>query len=314
VKKWLKNILGLAILAFLLLYLFRHWDELKSLELGPVRIVLMYGLWFVTTFVAAVVVQLLLRSLKTETRFWDMFWLGNAALLLNYAPMKFGTLFRAAYLKRHYNLPYSHFATFFMYIMFLMTAAASAISLAVLVTLYGLSGYESRILAAVFLFAVAGSLVFLFVRLPLPGGKSRFSKGLRNFLAGRGEISRDRNNVLLATVLLAVNFLFEAARIGIIYYSMGERIHPLGYLILGAMGYVVFFIGLTPGALGIREAVLGFSAVVLGVSYKVGLQAALIDRLVTFSYAFLVGGGSALYLWRKSPADFKEVEETTLVQ
>ena len=95
---------------------------------------------------------------------------------------------------------------------------------------------------------------------------------------------------------------------------MGERIHPLGYLILGAMGYVVLFIGLTPGALGIREAVLGFSAVVFGISYKVGLQAALIDRLVTFTYAFLIGGGSALYLWRKSPADFKEVEETTLAQ
>jgi len=35
---------------------------------------------------------------------------------------------------------------------------------------------------------------------------------------------------------------------------------------------------------------------------------------VTFTYAFLIGGGSALYLWRKSPADFKEVEETTLAQ
>ena len=68
------------------------------------------------------------------------------------------------------------------------------------------------------------------------------------------------------------------------------------------------FLSLTQGSLGIREAVLGAGAVVLGVPLEVGVLAAMIDRAVAISYSFVIGGGCSLWLWRKSPMDFKKVK------
>ncbi len=305
--KWLKNILALIILGFLLWYLARHWEELKAmLKLSPGRLFVMYCLWFLLSLTSARVVQCLLNALKTKTGFWDMVRLHNATILLNYAPMKFGTLFRANYLKRHYGLSYAHFATFFLYITFLMTAMAAIIGLAVLLVVYGLGGYENKVLALVFVITIIGSLLFLFIPLPVPAGEGRLSATLRNFLTGRRRVSKERKTILIAVAYLVVNFFLAAVRLWIIYNSMGKSIHVGGYLILGALSFVVLFIALTPGSLGIRELVLGFGAVVLGIPLEVGILAAMIDRAIIISYVFVAGGICTIWLWRKSPADFKE--------
>ena len=195
---------------------------------------------------------------------------------------------------------------------FLMTATAAAVGLTVLVTVYGLVQYESKILAGVFVTTIIGSLFFLFMPLPQPKGQGQLSTTLRSFLSGRSQISKERKTVFAAAELLAVNFLLAALRLGIIYHGIGKNIHPAGYLVLGALGFVTLFIGLTPGSLGIRELVLGFGAVVLGIPLEVGILAAMVDRAVSVSYVFVAGGGCALWLWRKSPTDFRQQQSNTL--
>jgi len=312
VRRWLKNIIGLIILGFLLWYLAGHWEQLKALlKLSPERLFVMYCLWFLLSLTSARVVQCLLNALKTKTGFWDMVRLHNATILLNYAPMKFGTLFRANYLKRHYGLSYAHFATFFLYTMFLMTSTAAIIGLAVLLTIYGLGGYENKVLALVFAITIIVSLLFLFVPLPIPGGQGRLRTALRNFLSGRSQVSKERKTILIAVAYLVVNFFLAAVRLWIIYNSMGKSIHVGGYFILGALDFVVLFIALTPGSLGIRELVLGFGAVVLGMPFEVGILAAMIDRAIIISYAFVAGGICTVWLWHKSPTDFKEQQNNS---
>jgi len=310
--KWFKNVLSLIILAFLLWYLAKHWEQLKALlRLSPKQLSMMYCLYFLNVLSSARAVQCLLNALKTKTGFWDMVKLHHASLLLNYAPMKFGTVFRANYLKRHYGLPYTHFASFFLYITFLMTATAAIIGLTVLLPIYGLSRYENKILAVVLALTIIGSLLFLFVPLPIPTGQGRLSATLRNFLSGRTQVSKERKMIFTVAAFYCINFLLVAARLWIIYSSMGKNIHAGGYLMLGALGFVVIFIGLTPGSLGIRELVLGFGAVVVGMPLEVGILAAMIDRAVTISYLFIVGGICTVWLWHKSPTDFKEQQSNS---
>lgn len=305
--KWFKNILGLVILALLLWYLAKHWEQLKVLfRLSPKQLFVMYCLWFLIALSGARSVQCLLSALKIKTGFWDMVRLHHASLLLNYAPMKFGTVFRANYLKRHYGLAYAHFVTFFLYITFLITAIAAVIGLTVLLVIYGLGERENKILAGVFAIAIISSLLFLFVPLPIPTGQGWLSTTLRNFLSGRSQISKEKKTILKVAALLSVNFLLDAVRLWIIYSSMGKNIHVGGYLILGTIGFVVLFIGLTPGSLGIREFVLGFGATVVGMPLEVGVLAAVIDRAIIISYVFVTGGISMVWLWHKSPADFSK--------
>lgn len=312
-NKWLKNILGLVILGFLLWYLAEHWEKLKTLlKLNPKQLAVMYFLCFLNSLILARIIQQLISALKIKTGFWDMVRLHNAALLFNYAPMKFGTIFRANYLKRHYGLAYARFATFFVFITFLMTATAAITGLTVLLVTFGIKGYENKILAAVFLITTITSLLLLFFPLPIPKGDGRLSTILRNFLSSRSQISKEVKTIFIALILLSVNFLFTATRLGIIYHSMDQEIPIGGYLILGTLGFVALSVSLTPGSLGIRELILSFGAVVVGVPWEVGLLVAMIDRAVAMSYIFVVGGSCAGWLWHKSPTDFKKEENNPL--
>lgn len=302
---WIKNVLGIIIIIFLLWYLSRHWGKLKFLiRLSAAELLIIYLITFLGVLNSTYIIQSLLKTLKVRTFFWDMVLLQNATYLLNYVPMKFGTLFRANYLKRYYGLSYAHFGTFFVYLMLLMTATASIVGLVVLVAVYGVTGYERKVLAAAFLVLLAFSIFFAFVPLPIPTGSDKLSTVVRNFFAGRHQVTRSKRTLFICTAFLAGNFILSSVRLGIIYNSMGQNIHPAGYLVLGALGFVTTFVSLTPGSLGIRELILGSAAVALGIPLEVGVLAAMVDRAITLSWVFVVGSMCAGWLWHKSPASF----------
>ncbi len=311
-QKLLKNLITVLVIAFLLAYLYKHWGLFKELlRLNFLQICGLYLSLLVISVGSALVVMSLLSAMKIKTNFLDMVLLQNASVFLNYAPMKFGTIFRAGYLKRHYQLGYWRFMTFFLYITFLMTATASVVGLVVLVFVYGLADHQGKVLALIFLGNIIVSASFMFVPLPVPSGKNKLTKAIKHFLESRNQISEEKSAVTVSAIILMGNFILTAARLWIIYHSMGKNIHPGGYLVLGAIGFVMLFISLTPGALGIREFSLGFGAVVLGVPLEIGVMAAMIDRAITLSYAFVAGGVCAGYLWKKSPDDFDSIKKKT---
>ncbi|MDD5011514.1 MAG: lysylphosphatidylglycerol synthase transmembrane domain-containing protein [Phycisphaerae bacterium] len=305
--KWLKYILGLAILAFLIWYLVGHWQDVKELlRLNFTELAIIYLASFIGTLNNAVVVTTILKPMGTKTLFGDMIILQNAGVLLNYLPMKFGTLFMANYLKRHYGLKYAHFGTFSIFLTLLINFAACFSGAIIMTFVYGLDNIQKQILAAVFLASSIASVFVIFVPLPVPAGSSRASAVMRDFILSRSAVRKDMKSLSKAAIFLFFNFVMMSVRLAVIYYSMDIKIHPAGFLVLGALGYIVLFINFTPGALGIREAVLGAGAVILGIPLEVGIAAALIDRAITLSWAFAVGGICAGWLWHKTPADFKK--------
>lgn len=311
--KWIKNILGIVIAALLIWYLGKHWDKLSALlKLGPVELFAIYFITFLSMLSNSYIVVVLLKVLRVRTRFWDMVLLQNATTLLNYLPMKFGTIFRANYLKRHYGLSYAHFGTFFVYLTLLITAATAVAGVTVLLLVYGVTGYEAKLVAGVFLSAFVCSIFLAFMPLPMPKGSNKVSAVLRNFLIGRGRVKTDKRALIYGGVFLIINLILYSVRLGVIYNSMGQNIHPAGFLILGALGYFILFLGLTPGSLGIRELLLGSGAVVLGLTLEVGILAALIDRAIMLSWSFVVGSACTIWLWHKSPSDFNQTKRDSI--
>ncbi len=303
--KWLKHILGIALLSFLIWYLVRHWQDVRALlKLNGFELAIIYFVSFIGILNSAAAVMAILKPMGIRALFIDMVLLQNASLLLNYVPMKFGTLFMANYLKRHYGLKYSQFGTFSVYLTLLLSAIAALTGIAAVVFVYGLAGVQKQILVGVFLVCFIASVFLMFVPLPVPGGTSRLVIVLRDFLVGRKAVAQDAKALFWAGFFLLFNFVLASVRLAVIYHSMNVKVHPAGFLVLGALGFILMFINITPGALGIREAVLGAGAVVLGVPLEAGVAAAIIDRAIILSWAFVVGGVCTGWLWHKSPADF----------
>jgi uncharacterized membrane protein YbhN (UPF0104 family) len=308
--KLFKYILAGIVLVFLGWYLARHWHDMKELfKLNFNQLFIIYLVSFIGVINSALVVMAILKPMGIKARFGDMIIVQNACLLLNYVPMKFGTIFFANHLKRHYGLKYSYFATFSVYLTLLISVAAYGAGAVVIIFIYGLQSVEKQILAAAFIFCFIVSIAVIFIPLPIPKGQSKIATVLRDFLLSRKIVSKDLKTLVIAAFLLFLNFVFTSIRFGIIYYSMGVKIdHLAGFLVLGALGYIVMFFNFTPGALGIREAILGAGAVVLGMPFDAGIAGALIERAIVLSWAFIIGGMSVAYVWLRSPADFKEAK------
>lgn len=307
--RWLKHLLGLVIIGFLLWHLARQWDDLKGLvDLKPSILVSLLIATAVGAFLGSYTVRQLMAPFGIRPGFWEMFHLNNATILLNYMPMKFGTFYRANYLKRHYGLLYSHFTVLFAALLILMTIAAAAAGAIVLLTVYDPRRYETFLLAAVFLVFLLFSFALAIVPFPVMQGTSRLATALRNFAQGRRMMTEDKGGLAVNMLLTAGCFLIASVQIGIVYYSLGQRIHPAGCLVLGAIANMAMFLGITPGSLGLRELALALGAVALGVDFGVGSLAAVIDRAVALVWSFTIGGASALYLWNRSPQDFKATE------
>ena len=308
-RKWIKSILGIIIISLLFWYLSNHWHQLKYLlKLKLSEFILIYIISLLSTLNSAWIVKYLLNTLGTKTSYWDMFLLQNATPLLNYLPMKFGTIFRANYLKRRYNLSYTNFATFFLYLILLILNFTTLTGFVTLQIVYGIVTFEQKILASIFFIFFILSFILLLVPLPIPQGHNVVSTTIKNFLISRKKISKNFIVLAVCAVRLGINFLLSSFRLGIIYHSMGKDIHPGGYLILGAIENAAKYMSITPGALGFRELVLGSGSLVLGVPLEVGIFAAVIDRAIMLSWVFVVGLFCTMWLWHKYPSDFQKTQ------
>lgn len=313
--QWLKSLLGIVIIGLLLWYLAQHWDNLENLvNLRISTIIYLFVIATMGVVVGSYAIQRLIAVFGIRPGFWEMFHLHSATILLNYIPMKFGTFYRASYLKRHYGLIYAHFSVLFIYLLILMIFAASAVGFIVLLTFYDLNTDEIFLLATILFAFLVCSVVLAFIPLPVYQGTNRVTMAIRNFAQGRKMMTENICTLCVSMLLTAGCFLISSIQLGIIYHNMGQSIHPAGYFVLGAIAYVTMFLGITPGSLGLRELALTLGAAALGIDFSIGSLAAVIDRAVALAWSFTIGMASTLYLWHKSPQDFKKTETDTPIE
>ena len=309
--KFAKFFLGVVIIFILSWYLYSHWADLNYLlKLCFYDIIAIYSITILGTLITSYIVHSLLKTFQIKTRFWDIVLLQNATNLLNYVPMRYGTVFRANYLKRNYGLKYTQFGAFFIYSMLIMTAASAGAGIFAMVFVCDLRCHETQVLIVIFFLALLASLIFAFVPLPIPPRTRKIGVIISNFLTARRQVSTHKRVLLKCSILFIVLLVLSSARLGIIYHSMGQDIHWAGYVVLGALGQIIFFLSITPGSLGIREIAISSGGLALNIPLKVGVLASLMDRAVILSWIFSVGSICAVYLWHKSPMDFRTPNKT----
>ena len=299
-RPWWQILLALVLLALVASYLYRHRAALS--DLPP----LAASVWLLAFLITAAgtgssvcAVQDVLAAVGARTRWGEMFLLHNAAYLLNFLPAKPGTVLRATYLRSHYEFSFARFGVFALFLTLLTTLVTAAVGLASLLAVYGLERTADRLFAALLAACIAATLVLLFAPLPVPAWEGRLGGLLRELLASRRALLGAPLTLLRPTVWLLVVYLLGALRLGVIYAGFGLDAHPGGLLLLGALGQLSMLASLTPGALGVRELLVGGGAVVLGVPVEAGLLAALIERAVGLAWSVVVGVPSALWVWRR---------------
>jgi uncharacterized membrane protein YbhN (UPF0104 family) len=219
----------------------------------------------------------------------EWFGLSVVTTMGNYiTPFSGGMVVRATYLKHRHKFPYARFATL-LASNYLVTFWVVGVVGALTLLTFGKAMWAYWQLFVFFIavaISISALILFPAARLPL---ENRIAKALNTALAGWKLVKNDQ--VLLAKLVAytLVNISLNALCIWVAYDALGSPVPFRSALLVGLLTSFSLLIGITPGNLGIQEAVVSLSSGLLGIGAGQGLLAALLVRGATILPAFTLG-------------------------
>jgi uncharacterized membrane protein YbhN (UPF0104 family) len=219
----------------------------------------------------------------------EWFGLSVVTTMGNYiTPFSGGMVARAAYLKHRHNFPYAQFATL-LASNYLVTFWVIGVVGALALLTFGMAVWSYWQLFVFFIavaVSISASILFPVLRLPW---KNRIAKAVNTSLAGWRLVKNDRALLAKLVAYTLSNILLNALCLWVAYDALGSHVPFRSALLVGLLTSFSLLIGITPGNLGIQEAVVSLSSGLLGIGAGQGLLAALLVRGATVVPAFTLG-------------------------
>ena len=290
-KKYISPILTLVVLILFTLYLFKNPEIIDRLvNTQPLYILLIMLLYLFIFFLEGLFIIVTLRIFSKDMNRSEGMYVATLSRIGNYLlPMRAGAVFRATYLKKKYNFNYSNFlATLYgYYIVFFLTNAILAFIVLLFKSLLFQQTYISLILF--FLAVIVGMVVLIFLRFPF---KKIFKQSngiifkvisfLDKFLGGWDLIVKNRKLFLQLILLAFANIFVNILVIYLEFISIEKVGNILDIILYTCISGVSLLISITPGSLGLREAVLLVTSKSLGLSELEVMALAFLDRGIMF--------------------------------
>lgn len=279
----------LAILSSL--YVFFYKDELLSIiRIRQVYIYLQFVLAACFVATNGIVTRVFAALFGIDLIFKEWFGLSVLTAMANYlAPFRGGASVKAVYLKRKKDFPYSTF---------LSTLAANYIIMIITASILGclVSGaicftHEIREWKVPLFFIAIGvmTILLLFFSPPVPASRKRILRILGNILEGWGEIRKNRLLIVKVAGILTLNYLLMSMQLVFGYWAFSIQVPLLPVILMGILSSFSIFVSITPGNLGIQEAIIAMLSELMGIGFNNGLIAAGLIRAVNIILVFSLG-------------------------
>lgn len=279
----------LAISAVLTYYVVTSENDLRnSLTFhagGSALLAVMVTTRFLLT---AIINQVALAELGAKTSSRESFALASIASTFNmFMPLNSGLLFRAIYLKRRYNLAYSHFASTQIGVQMLWILAACAVSLVALLLVGDLR--SPAILTGIAACAACSCTALAALYFPLIKKRgNRLWDKLALVSEGCHTLRLNRPLMLKMLVLAIAKALCD----GLIFWSgclsVGLPANLLGAVALTGFASLAMCLSITPGALGTYEALIGLISQAALLTPVEGVTVSLIVRGMGYAIAIIL--------------------------
>jgi len=289
-QRWLPPAVTLAVIGALSGFLYQNRGYIAdSYSLQPGLFSAVAALTILSLFVRGVAHRLHFRSLGVGASTADWFRLVTVTSFTNYLPLSAGLVAKAVFLKRMHALPFRTFAVGQTTLLVLIVATNGLVGLGLLVL---------RFPAALFGPVGLGFLVMVLagVLLALPERvREMLSPKWFPFAANVGPEAR-RNWPGVALCQLG---MLLASAVGLqLCFEMGEA--PVSFaacVLFNAAAVLTRFVTIVPGALGVREFLIGALAVLVGFDLRDAVVAATLARAAEILVVFVLGG---VFTWSMS--------------
>lgn len=289
-RKYLSLILTIGVILIFIVYAINNKEQFQRLkDVSPVYLVLIGLLNVGVIFVNGLFTRVILIPFEKFMPIFEAFYVSLITTVGNYfTPFRGGAGIRAVYLNKKYDLSYSYFISTLSgnyIIVFMLLALFGLISLAIIQLTQGV--YSIVLYLA--LGAIFGGMVFLSV-FRIPDFKEREEPKLINRIVrtigrintGWKMILDTKGMIWKLIILMLVNFGITCFIAYFEFKAIGINLSLSSIILYSSLSGLSLLFSITPGSLGIREAVFLFSATVLGVTSADILNVAVIDRGVIF--------------------------------
>jgi len=303
----LKSILSVVVLVVLaglfIYYLKNHLSDFKQITLiNPLWLIPLIALFLINYFFIGIQTKVLLEPLGVKLKNLETYMLSIVTGFYNIiTPAHGGMGARAVYLKKKHNFTYTNFLASLagMYVItFFIGSLSGLISVFAIYKLYAVFNW---IIFLVFLgLFIPLTLIIIFS----PEFKETKHKFLNQFIkvANGWNLIRKNKKVLFICIFVTIACLFSGVATTLIsYHIFGINLSFIQALFLAGIGSVAILISITPGNLGVAEAIAVFSASILGITPTQSLSVAILGRIVQMITLFILGPIFSYKLLRNKP-------------
>lgn len=293
-NKFVKTIISFGISSLLVVYIYlnRHQllDIFKHIDIAFVLVVLLGEIGI--QIANALTLKANMAPIKKDLGFSEIFKLTTVSSFVNFfTPVVGGASLKALYFKNRHKIPFATFVSVIYgnYLIFFLTSFTIGI-VGMLLKPSTFHQHVGQIVAVFFVGGILGSLAFILgghfiVRLigKMPSD-ARWFNGLKNKLQVMEEgwlvIRRSKKSMLLMGLWSTVATLCG----GLAYWAAMRslHIHPTlsTVFIYASLGVVGLLFNVTPGSIGVREAVYAAIFSITSITPRQVVAFALVDRPV----------------------------------
>ncbi len=282
------------------LYIHHNVDEFKFVYLLSPQYSIAASITILAIFILnQCQLSLFLKKFDVTVPFCELFAVNMVMMLGNLLiPMRGGSGLLAYYLKKLYNLNYTSFAAIFAgtsVLVALTNLIVSIIALSYMGLVYGT--WIVELIAAAFILLI---LMSYFVWVASPDSWKTFISVPWLFRISKAwkRLTCDRQLLWRAGLLALLMSMAVAAAFQFIYISLGIRLSFANSLTISSLGSISALIPLTPGSLGIFDAVVVGIPHMFGLSLAQCMSAAIAFRVICFVLSLGLGLPGAFYLGR----------------
>jgi uncharacterized membrane protein YbhN (UPF0104 family) len=290
--------LEILLVGFVAHYLFANRREigqlwrLRSTDVALFGVVLAAEMWL-----RGVEFRYAVRLLGADLSDGESHALSYSTSLFNYAPMNAGTVLRARVLKRARSLTYAHYVALMSGLILLSVVGGACLGLLVLAVERPPVAGGGLLLGLVFTGAIVGSLAVL--HLPpawVRGRQAAPWRWIEAFLDGWLRLRANPRALALLLALAVAKLLLLSGRFWICFGALQLPVDYLGSVLFAVVTNLLVILSITPGALGVRELLIGMLAAVTSLSFAHGVAAASLDRVLSLVFVAAGAVPSLCYL------------------
>jgi uncharacterized membrane protein YbhN (UPF0104 family) len=285
-KKIIPILVIMATLVLLIFYIKNNVNSFKQLTIAnPLNLILLSIIILIALYLNGITLKTLMKPFKIKLKSMEAFQLSLITNFYNLiTPFRGGAAARAIYLKKKYNFPYVNFLATLSAIYLLIFLVSAIIGLITLITL--------KFNLIIFLLFTAIIISTLAIIIFSPKIKLTKNKWLNRFikLVNGWHLIKNNKRIIIITIIISILQILLTAINNIIAYQIFNISLTLTQaLFIAAITNLSIIVAITPGNLGIGDAINVFSANLIGIPLTQAIAAAILLRAVNLIVIFILG-------------------------